>query len=145
MRIRAPGEPFRDADRSGRWEPGEEWVNLVYPRDAGRAMVVDATDNLRDDGRFAGAPVRNAHGPAVDGAAAVAGVLLTSGRLETRGGVTVYGGVVAAAVDGDGAAPGDTPVFIWDASIPRLWPPAGWELPRTMVISRDTGPTPVSP
>ncbi len=145
VRIRAPGEPFRDGNGDGRRGPGEAWVNLAYPRDLAGPLVVDALDNLQDDGRFAGDPVRNSHGPAFDGDAAVAGILVTAGGFEARGGVRVYGAVVAGSVAGDGAAAGDAPSFLWDASILRGWPPAGWDVPRTMTISWDAGPGRGSP
>lgn len=137
--FRAPGEPWQDGDDDGEFDPGETWINLRYPRIPGGPLVVDALDNLRDDGTLGGSPVRNEHGPAVAGEAAVWGVLFNAGTFGS-GTEAVYHGavVVGSAVRAATAASGE-PVILYDSRLGTDWPPSGWRVPRVRVSRWDPG------
>ncbi|NIL99998.1 MAG: hypothetical protein GTN89_03380 [Acidobacteria bacterium] len=124
--IRAPGEPFLDADSDGAFDAGESFVNLDYPTTSGTAFdaptILDA--GIRDD-----------RGPAITMPVSMHGLLINQGAFEATGTGTVYGSVVAVGgvtqVVADGSQP--TPRLIFDASILDGFPPVGWDLPRVTV------------
>lgn len=121
-----PGEPYLDSNQNGSWDTGEPWLNLDY----GPPIRVDASDS------WGGSVMRNDRGPGTVAAfPVVQGILYTNGFFEATGSAVFYGSVIARqgvvqALD-DGSAP--TPTIYWDESIVSGFPPAGWDLPRTMI------------
>jgi hypothetical protein len=120
-----PGEPFQDADQDGAYDAGESWVNLVY----GVPCTVNKTDTL------GGSVMRNDRGQPIDELVSFEGILFTNGSFEATGEGTIYGSVIAwegvvQEID-DGSLP--TPQLYWNASILKDFPPAGWDLPRSVV------------
>lgn len=132
--LRAPGEPFQDADQNGRYDPGEAWINLDYPATLAGSFDADQSD------AYGGSVMRNQRGPELSTPVSLEGILYTSGSFEATGNGVIYGSVIALggvtqAVE-DGSLP--TPQLYWNASIADDWPPAGWELPRTVVTGWKT-------
>ena len=132
--LRAPGEPFQDADQNGRHDPGERWVNLSYPGTVGGSFTVSAANT------YGGGVVRNAAGPALTAPVSLDGVLYTSGRFDVTGQGTVYGTVIARGgvfqtID-DGSQP--TPGLYWNEALRTGFPPPGWDLPRTAITAWTT-------
>ncbi len=68
--FNAPGEPYNDTDSDGQWDPGEPYINLVYPTSLGDPFVIDTTDT------FGGAVTRNDRGPDVSSTAVTVGYSL---------------------------------------------------------------------
>jgi hypothetical protein len=130
--LNAPGEPFQDLDASGDRDPGENWINLVYPT---LPATMDDPVVADKDNDFGGAAQYNPRGPDIAGTASFHGILFTSGEFEATGTGRFYGSIVAAQgvaqVPDDGSAA--TPELYWDQAIVEDWPPDGWRVPRTAV------------
>jgi hypothetical protein len=126
----APGEPFQDANRNGRHEPDEPWVNLAYPDRVDGPFLADPEDSRQDDGSSGGPPSRNSRGPILTGSAVVWGVLRISGRFEASGSCVFDGAVLAGSVVGSSDDAGGPPRLFWDAGLVGGWPPDGWVSPR---------------
>ena len=124
--VRAPGEPFLDADQDGAFDAGESFVNLDYPTTAGTAFNAPA---IQASG------VRDARGPAIAIPVSLHGLLINQGTFEATGAGTLYGSVVAVSGVTQSVADGSqpTPRLIFDASIVDGFPPVGWNLPRVTV------------
>jgi len=136
--FRPPGEPWQDGDADGAFDPGEAWLNLRYPTFLGEAPRVDGLDERRDDGTFAGAPVRNARGPDLPGEAVLWGVLFNAGTISSGGDALYHGGLVAGSSVAAPAGAMATPRILYDARLESGWPPPGWRVPRVR-ISRWVG------
>jgi hypothetical protein len=124
--IRAPGEPFVDANLNGVFDAGEPYVNLDYPTTAATAFDPPA---ILDSG------VRDARGPSIGIPVSLHGLLINQGTFEATGTGTIYGSVVAVGGVTQSVADGSlpTPRLIFDASLVDGFPPAGWDLPRMTV------------
>jgi len=126
--VRAPGEPYLDANANGAFDAGEAFVNLDYPTTT--ATVFNPLAIL-DTG------VRDPRGPAITMPVSMQGLLINQGAFEATGTGTVYGSVVAVGgvtqAVADGSQP--TPRLVFDASIVDGFPPVGWTLPRTTVTA----------
>ncbi len=124
--VRAPGEPFLDADTDGAFDAGETFVNLDYPATAGTAF---------DPPVIQSSGVRESRGPAITMAVSMHGLLINRGAFEATGNGTLYGSVVAGGgvtqAVADGSQP--TPRLIFDAQILQGYPSPGWNLPRVTV------------
>lgn len=124
--VRAPGEPFLDANQDGAFDAGESFVNLDYPTTVATAfgaLTIEASG------------VRDARGPAITMPVSLHGLLINQGTFEATGTGTLYGSVVAVSGVTQSVADGSqpTPRLIFDASIVDGFPPAGWNLPRVTV------------
>jgi len=135
-----PAEPFRDADENGRYDPGEDFVNLNYSgistTDAKEKPIVrraDAGAGTDLYGSIDGInPVWNSKGPNINGYDAVVwGVLYVSGDFDCQGTPLYYGSVVTKA--GMNNAMAGTPDLFFDTDLKDNWPPPGWELPRVII------------
>lgn len=135
--FKAPGEPFQDKNQNGRWDAGENWVNLDYPTgDIEDPIVADAADDMADDGSTGGGvAVRNNNGPEIAGEAAVWGILYNNGYWDSTGNATYYGSVTSYQGIGELNPTAGTPEMYWDEDIIKNWPPEDWDLPR-VIISR---------
>ncbi len=126
--VRAPGEPFLDADSNGAFDVGEPFVNLDYPTTAGTAFNPPV---IQDSG------ARVDRGPAITMPVSLHGLLINQGTFEATGTGTIYGSVVAVSgvtqTPADGSQP--TPTLIFDASLVDDFPPVGWSLPRVTVTA----------
>ena len=124
--LAAAGEPYRDADADGEYDPGEAWLDLDYPTGLGDPFEV--VDEVM--------PLRDADGPPITAASSMWGILFTNGVYEATGQARHYGSVLArtGVVQNSGSA--GTPDFYWDARIGRQWPPEGWNLPRVVLTRR---------
>ena len=111
--LQAPGEPSVG--------PPHGWIDLDYPHDLASTF-----------GPAAPGPW-DARGPEIEAAVTFRGVLVTAGDLEVGGGGLLYGAVVARSVLLDGSAPPVTRL-LRDATLDAGWPPAGWGLPRFIVL-----------
>ena len=134
--FRAPGEPYFDEDGDGNLGLAElaadRWVNLDYPTTLTGTFRVDETDGLRDDGSIQTGAVANERGPAITANANVVGVLYTNGRFESRGASRYFGSVIArGGVAESGGAVGRAEIY-WDERLVDDWPPATWDVPRTV-------------
>jgi len=141
-----PGEPFRDANENGTYDPGEDFVNLNYESISGTdpwQKPVVSREDLGGD-RFNGvgnplsvAPVYNARGPNITGQDAVVwGLLYVSGTFDSQGTPLYYGSVVTKA--GMNGSMAGTPDIFWDTDLKDNWPPPGWELPRVIITRWQT-------
>jgi hypothetical protein len=143
-----PGEPFRDANENGRYDAGEDFVNLNYVtlaagNDPTAKPTVTRSDNpagdlWNGDGKpLAANPVYNPRGPLIAGQTAiVSGLLYVSGDFDCQGTPTYFGSVVTKA--GMNGAMGGTPDIYWDTDLKDNWPPPGWELPRVIITRWET-------
>lgn len=142
-----PGEPFRDANSNGRYDTGEDWVNLNYSTisttDPFAKPVVSASDVAAGDQWNGGAaatglPVYNARGPnfTTTRDAVVWGLLYVSGEIDSQGTPLYYGSVVTGA--GTHNLMAGTPDIFWDTDLKDNWPPPGWDLPRVIITRWET-------
>jgi hypothetical protein len=134
-----PGEPFRDANENGRFDTGEDFVNLNYSTisttDPKAKPVVSRADAGGD--AFGGSVKWNSRGPDITGQVAVVwGLLYVSGEFDSQGTPLYYGSVVTKA-GMDNAMTG-TPDLYWDTDLKDNWPPPGWELPRVIITRWQT-------
>jgi hypothetical protein len=129
--VRAPGEPFLDADQNGTLDAGEQHVNLGYPTTPGTVF---------NPATIQAAGTRQARGPAIDLDVSFRGLLINQGTFEATGTGTLYGSVVAVSGVTQSVADGSlpTPSLIFDASLLDDFPPAAWGLPRVTVTGWDT-------
>lgn len=134
----APGEPFADVDEDGRWDSGEDWVNLDYPTTLKGLFEADSTDRRLDDGSIGAAPVRNSRGPSIDDEALVWGIVYTNGYYDATGNGVYYGSMVSKQGIGFYSASAGTPDHYWDQSIKDDWPPDDWGLPRVAITRWET-------
>lgn len=128
--VRAPGEPFQDADQNGQYDAGEAWLDFDWgvAGGAGGPYRIDA----------GAADGRDARGPAVTASVALRGILYTSGSFEATGSATLYGSVIArqavTQTPADGSAA--TPSIYWDESIGTgQWPDPGSSVPRVAITA----------
>ena len=134
--VHPPGEPFLDLDLDGAYDPGERFINLVYPTTAAEVDDGIVTDTL------AGGAVRDDRGVAIpDVPVSFQGIFYNTGVFEATGTGTFYGTVIALSGVTQSPADGteDTPTIIWDEAIAGDdWPPDGWNLPRVVITEWDT-------
>lgn len=136
--FNAPGEPFQDRNQNGRWDLGEDWINLSYPTRLDGLFAADSTDTLQDDGSNGGVAVRNARGPDIDGEALVWGILYNNGYYDATGNGTYYGSVISKQGIGELSPAAGTPHHYWDESLRGAWPPQEWDLPRVTITHWET-------
>jgi len=138
--FNAPGEPFQDKNINGRFDPGENWINLNYPASIGNEFYANASDTLQADGTMGGpgTEMRNSRGPDMAGDASIWGILYTNGYWDATGNATYYGSVISYQGIGQSSPTGGTPDIYWDQSIQDDWPPAGWDLPRVIITRWET-------
>lgn len=130
--FRAPGEPFQDKDQDGRYDAGENWLNLEYPSSLADDFQADKND------AFGGSVMRNSRGPAIASDAVVWGILYNSGYFEATGNARYYGSVISKQGIGETSPAAGTPDLYWDQSIVDNWPPEDWDLPRVVVTRWET-------
>jgi hypothetical protein len=129
-----PGEPFRDANGNGVFDPGERCINLAYATSLDGTMRGSAVDP------FGGGVVRNAAGPGIPTTASFWGLLHASGSLDLTGGARILG-TASALGSVTESRPGAPALEIyWDQALASGWPPEGWDLPRVHVVSWRTEP-----
>jgi hypothetical protein len=133
-----PGEPFQDRDADGKWDVGENWINLFYPAALSDPFVVNAADTVQDDGIAGVVPIRNRLGPDIPGLASLWGILYTSGTYDATGTAVHYGSIIAegGVVQSGGTLSNST--IYWDDRIPSDWPPRDWNLPRVFATNWDS-------
>jgi hypothetical protein len=141
LTLRAPGEPFQDADQDGVRDAGEVWINLRYPGAANGAIAVDSTDARRDDGTTGGAAEWNASGPPWTLEVSLGGILALAGRFDASG-TAVHAGSIVARGGVEQSQPGaGAPRILWNDAVRRgEWPPEDWPLPRVLVSRWETDP-----
>ncbi len=132
--FNAPGEPYDDADVSGTYDVGEQYINLTYPTVMGNPFIIDTADTYGG----AGVPMRNDRGPDIAGTASLWGIMYNSGHFEATGNATYYGSIVAKSGVGLLSMAAGTPTLYWDESIVKNWPPPGWDLPRVVITKWET-------
>jgi hypothetical protein len=133
-----PGEPFRDSNQNGVYDPGEAYINLNYKTISTTDPTVQPVASGTDDfGNLGVGPTRNAYGPHITGQTAIIwGVLFVSGTLDAQGNATYYGSVVTKG--GTANKMTGTPDMWWDPRIKDNWPPADWDLPRVVITRWET-------
>jgi hypothetical protein len=143
-----PAEPFRDANQNGRFDTGEDFVNLNYntisttdPHDTIRVSRADpsvAGDKWAGQGLpLATDPMYNARGPNITGQQAIVwGLLYVTGEFDCQGTPLYFGSVVTKA--GMVNSLNGTPDLFWDTDLKDNWPPPGWELPRVIITKWET-------
>jgi len=141
-----PGEPFRDANENGRYDPGEDFVNLNYnsisttdPFSKPQVTRADAGGDLwAGQGLpLAANPVYNAKGPNISGQTAIVwGLLYNSGDFDCQGRPMYFGSVVTHS--GMNGLMAGTPDLFWDTDLKDNWPPPGWDLPRVIITRWET-------
>ena len=132
--VRAPGEPYLDANNNREFDAGEAWVNLEYPKVAGDTFKISKDNDDADDGASSGTgAVRNTASPfEIDMPVSFSGIIYTSGNVTASGSGAFYGSIIARGAITLGEA-GDSPDFYWDERIVRRWPPlAEVGLPRVV-------------
>jgi hypothetical protein len=138
-----PGEPFRDENEDGIYEPGEPWINLNF-LDFSDPATADIDGTLRyvlGDTYGSGPgqpPVRNPIGPTVNHDAIVWGILYLSGQFDASGTPYYDGSVVTYAGTETGVKTVGTANLYWDPTLNDNWPPPGWELPRVILTRWQT-------
>jgi hypothetical protein len=136
--FKAPGEPFQDRNTNGRWDAGEDWINLDYPATLSGRFMADVANELQDDGTTGGAVLRNVRGPDVTEDAMVWGILYTNGYYDATGNGVYYGTVISKQGIGFYSPSAGTPDHYWDETLKDDWPPDGWGLPRVTVTRWET-------
>ena len=136
--FNAPGEPYRDANLNGKWDSGEEWVNLDYPTTLTGTIKAKASNKLQDDGTTGSSAVRNSHGPSIAGFAVLWGILYTNGYWDAKGNGVYYGSVISKIGIGEYTSTAGTPELYWDASLDNNWPPDSWSMPRVAISRWET-------
>jgi hypothetical protein len=140
-----PSEPFRDADENGRYDTGEDFVNLNYASisttDPSVKPVVKRADAGAGTDLYQSPdginPVWNSRGPNITGQTAIVwGLLYVSGDFDCQGTPMYYGSVVTKAGMNNSMA--GTPDLYWDTDLKDNWPPPGWELPRVIITKWET-------
>jgi len=132
--LAAPGEPFQDKNKNGRFDAGEGWVNIDYPTTLGGNFRAKTNDARQDSGNSP-IPMRNKRGPAITADTALWGIFYTNGTWEAQGNAPYYGAVIAKG--GVDMSAGTADIY-WDESIKYSWPPPGWTLPRVMITRWET-------
>jgi len=130
--FRAPGEPYQDKNQNGRYDPGENWLNLRYPTSLSDPFVADKNDT------FGGSVLRNSKGPEVTADAVLWGILYNSGYFDATGNARYFGSVVAKQGIGETSPSAGTPDLYWDETIVEDWPPKTWDLPRVIITRWET-------
>ena len=136
-----PGEPYRDADQNGRYDAGEDFVNLNYSGISTTDPTVKPSVTRADAGvgadAYGGSVMYNSRGPNITGQTAIVwGLLYVSGVFDSQGTAQYYGSVVTKAGMNNSMA-GTADVW-WDTDLKDNWPPAGWELPRVVITRWQT-------
>jgi len=134
-----PGEPYRDADQNGRYDAGEDFVNLNYSAISTTDPTVKPVVTRGDAGgdTYGGSVMYNARGPNITGQIAVVwGLLYVSGIFDSQGTTQYYGSVVTRA--GMNNAMAGTADVWWDTDLKDNWPPPGWSLPRVVITRWQT-------
>jgi hypothetical protein len=135
--FNAPGEPYQDKNLNGRWDTGEDWINLDYPTRLRDPFVADAADRTQNDGSIGANPVRNHRGPDMVDEALVWGILFNNGYYDATGNGVYYGSLISVQGIGWFSPSAGTPDHYWDESL-RDWPPASWDLPRVAITRWET-------
>jgi hypothetical protein len=133
-----PGEPFQDKNADGKWDTGENWINLLYPASLADPFVADAADTVQDDGTAGVAPMWNRIGPDIPGLASLWGVLYTTGTYDASGTAVHYGSIIAEGGVVQSAGGTSNSSIYWDDRIPSDWPPRDWNLPRVFASNWDS-------
>jgi len=136
--FNAPGEPFLDDNSNGRWDAGEDWINLSYPTTLGGLFNVDASDRHQQDWSMGASAVRNVRGPDIVDEALVWGILYTNGYYDATGNGRYYGTVISKLGIGEFTASAGTPDHYYDESLTDNWPPDSWGLPRVTITRWET-------
>jgi hypothetical protein len=133
-----PNEPYRDANQNGRYDAGEDWVNLNYSTISTTDPTVKPVISSASTGdAYGGAPMYNAKGPDITGQVGIVwGLLYVSGNFDSQGTPLYYGSVVTKA--GMNGSMVGTPDLWWDTDLKDNWPPPGWELPRVIITKWET-------
>jgi len=143
-----PGEPFRDANENGKYDAGEDWVNLNYATisktDPTVKPVVSAEGAASGDLWVApGQPatavsIYNPRGPDFTAPLnmIVWGLLYNSGDFDAQGTPQFFGSVVTKS--GSHGKMTGTPDIFWDTDLKDNWPPPGWDLPRVIITRWET-------
>ncbi len=129
-----PAEPFRDANENGRYDAGEDFVNLNYSTisttDPFAKPVVSRADAGGD--AYGGSVMWNSRGPNITGQEAIVwGILFNSGNFDCQGTPEYFGSVVTKS--GMNGKMAGTPDIFWDSDLKDNWPPPGWDLPRVII------------
>lgn len=138
--MRAPGEPWMDANGNGTLDSNEWFMDLGYPA----SYVGPGRDfNKLRWTTPATAPagvVRDTLGPVSMEKIHLFGVLYTSGQWNSKGNGIYYGAVVAAegVAEDTSAAAGTPEIFFDERLITGGWPPPELHLPRTIFTSWQT-------
>ena len=132
-----PGEPFRDVNQDGKFDPAtEDYINLNYA-DAAVGLSNTATLYGKKDDAYGGSKKWNKYGPPIAGQTAVLwGVLYLAGTLDAAGNADYYGSIVTKG--GTANKMTGTPNVWWDPRMKDNWPPADWDLPRVVITRWQT-------
>jgi hypothetical protein len=136
VELRPPGEPFQDEDSNGRFDAGEDWINLAYPGVLGSTIWADADGTIGGDTVWD--PAWNDRGPALEGSVNLQGILYTNGKFDSTGPAVHYGSVVAHERVETSETPYPADIY-WDQDLRGAWPPPEWGLPRVMVTEWAAG------
>jgi hypothetical protein len=135
-----PGEPFRDTDQNGTYDPvidgANGYINLNYNTLVGgndpHATLRGATADA-----YGGSVKFNKYGPPILNQTAILwGVFYIAGTLDAQGNATYYGSIVTKG--GTANKMTGTPDVWWDPRIKDSWPPPDWDLPRVIITRWQT-------
>lgn len=146
--IIPPGEPYDDADGDGLHDPGEDYVNLLYPTtviqgNPGSQIIKDplasqtgtVTSPDLELYSYATSASRDPQGVPISGEVNLFGVLFNAGNIDALGPARHFGSLVAGGDVIQSVAGSDTPEILFDQRLnDGTWPPAEISFPRTHVI-----------
>lgn len=132
-----PGEPYRDSNSNGKYDPGEPWVNLNYNSLTGLTSTIRgaALDRYPDTNASATLPSYNREGPQLIDKALFWGVMYNSGQYDSQGTPRYLGSVLTGSRQ---TKSGGTVDIYWDPTILTRWPPPDWDLPRVVITRWET-------
>jgi hypothetical protein len=136
--FNSPGEPYQDENANGKWDFGENWINLAYPTSLSGKFMVNAADTFQDDGTTGGLAVRNTRGPSIAGEALIWGIFFNNGYYDATGNGVYYGTVISKQGIGEFSPSAGTPEHYWDESLNSKFPPDDWGLPRVAITRWET-------
>ncbi len=142
-----PGEPFDDANRNGKYDAGETYVNLMYPttivtgvagstveKNPAATQTGSATSPDQEFYSFTTTTGRDKQGIPVTGQVSLFGVLFNAGNVVAEGTARHYGSLIAGTSVVQLTAGADTPEILFDQRLNTgEWPPAEINFPRTQL------------